>query len=274
MNAAIFLLTASWIAGDIPGEPEIISPPANTRGTPLAPGATIPPAPGVPGGSPVLPPGMPGVHGPVGPPMDQYHGNGYHGCNMYFTQRDCWLCRWASIFQGRCGSLLCQLCFWRRPSCSSCCQTCGCGDFGSNTGMPPLVDHGNPTPPTTSTRLMPVMVGERNAAAVPPRPLALASFTQKEATTSGMSGKMVVALPAGANLFVDGQPVRARAGETTFRTPLLGDEEVYYYDLRAELERDGQTICESTRVVVRPGKEAWVSFPRLEMASAAKATNR
>jgi uncharacterized protein (TIGR03000 family) len=140
--------------------------------------------------------------------------------------------------------------------------------------MPPLVERGNPSFPTTSMGVMPVMGGERNAAAVPPRPLALATFTQRDATTSGISGKMVVALPAGAKLFVDGQPVRARAGETTFRTPLLADEEVYYYDLRAELERDGQTISESTRVVVRPGKEAWVSFPRLETTPAAAANNR
>jgi uncharacterized protein (TIGR03000 family) len=92
----------------------------------------------------------------------------------------------------------------------------------------------------------------------------LATFTENETNLVGVSGKLVVALPAGARLFVDNQAVKVRAGETTFRTPRLGEEDTYYYDLRAEMDRDGQTIRETTRVVVRPGREAWVSFPQLE----------
>jgi uncharacterized protein (TIGR03000 family) len=92
----------------------------------------------------------------------------------------------------------------------------------------------------------------------------LAAFTQKETNLVGVRGKLVVALPAGARLFVDDQAVPVRAGETTFRTPRLGEEDMYFYDLRAELDRDGETVRETTRVVVRPGREAWVSFPQLE----------
>jgi uncharacterized protein (TIGR03000 family) len=107
----------------------------------------------------------------------------------------------------------------------------------------------------------------REAKAAPKKaPLVdLAGFVEKDTKpATGPAGKLTVALPAGASLFIDGQPVQIRAGETTFRTPLLDEMEVYYYDLRAERTHNGRTVSETTRVMVQPGQESWVCFPRLE----------
>jgi uncharacterized protein (TIGR03000 family) len=86
------------------------------------------------------------------------------------------------------------------------------------------------------------------------------------------SAKLVVALPAGARLFIDDRPVPVGAGETTFCTPPMQQDATYYYRFRAELVRGGETICEGALVVLRPGQESWVSFPQLQIAAIAPRT--
>ncbi len=98
--------------------------------------------------------------------------------------------------------------------------------------------------------------------------LAVAVFNEKDSNPAAgqpARGKLVVALPAGSRLFVDGQPMEVRGRETTFRTPPLDASEGYSYELRAERDYQGQVVTESMRVVVQAGKEAWVSFPRLDI---------
>ena len=53
------------------------------------------------------------------------------------------------------------------------------------------------------------------------------------------------------------------AGKRTFQTPELTPGHTYYYDLRVEITRDGQTSADSQRIILRPGETATAAFPNL-----------
>ena len=82
---------------------------------------------------------------------------------------------------------------------------------------------------------------------------------------------LTVELPADAKLFVDGQPMKTTAATRRFVTPPLARGQAYFYDLRAEVVRDGQTVTLSRRVVVQPGQEARASFTELQSPPTATA---
>jgi uncharacterized protein (TIGR03000 family) len=79
--------------------------------------------------------------------------------------------------------------------------------------------------------------------------------------------KVIVQLPAGAKLFVDDQPIRTSSDNEAFNTPKLERGQTYYYEVRAEAVHDGKTVVESKRILVRPGQEVTVAFPKLEQAA-------
>jgi uncharacterized protein (TIGR03000 family) len=74
---------------------------------------------------------------------------------------------------------------------------------------------------------------------------------------------LVVDLPADAKLFVDDQLMKTPSAHRVFNTPTLQAGQVYFYDLRAEVTRNGQTFADTRRVVVRPGELIQASFPEL-----------
>ncbi len=80
--------------------------------------------------------------------------------------------------------------------------------------------------------------------------------------------KVVVQLPAGAKLFVDDQPIKTTEARQQFSTPRLQPGQTYFYEVRAEAVRDGKTLVETQRVLVRPGQEVTVSFPKLDLQNA------
>ena len=53
------------------------------------------------------------------------------------------------------------------------------------------------------------------------------------------------------------------AQRETFGTPQLQRGQTYFYDVRAEAIRDGQTVVETRRIVLRAGDQVSVSFPKL-----------
>jgi uncharacterized protein (TIGR03000 family) len=71
---------------------------------------------------------------------------------------------------------------------------------------------------------------------------------------------LTVQLPESARLFVDDIACPQTSRKRSFDTPKLEPGKTYYYTLRAELVRDGQTVSESRRVDVKAGKEINVSF--------------
>jgi uncharacterized protein (TIGR03000 family) len=69
------------------------------------------------------------------------------------------------------------------------------------------------------------------------------------------TARIVVDLPADAKLFVDDQPTQSATSQRVFRTPTLEPQGNYYYDLRAEIVRDGKMHAQTKRVVIRAGEE-------------------
>jgi uncharacterized protein (TIGR03000 family) len=83
----------------------------------------------------------------------------------------------------------------------------------------------------------------------------------KTGTGEGVTtGTIIVNLPEGARLTVDGAPTNSTASSRVLFTPNLEPGYEYYYTLRAEVVRDGQTAAQTQRIAVRSGEETRVSF--------------
>jgi uncharacterized protein (TIGR03000 family) len=74
---------------------------------------------------------------------------------------------------------------------------------------------------------------------------------------------VIVSLPADAKLFIDGEETTSTSAVRTFVTPTLDAGEDYFYNLKAEINRDGKTFIVTQRVTVRAGEEtkADLQFP-------------
>lgn len=92
-------------------------------------------------------------------------------------------------------------------------------------------------------------------------------------TGSGKDGASLrFQLPANAALFVDGRRVAGDGAERAFFTPPLQAGQRYFYDVKAEVVVNGQTVVEEKRVVVTAGADLVESFPRLLAAATDPAT--
>jgi uncharacterized protein (TIGR03000 family) len=82
------------------------------------------------------------------------------------------------------------------------------------------------------------------------------------------AAKVVVHLPAGAKLTVNKKACQATSATRTFVSPPLEPGKDYYYTLKAELVRDGQTLTSTQRIAVRAGEEKQVllEFPTARVA--------
>ena len=80
--------------------------------------------------------------------------------------------------------------------------------------------------------------------------------------TKPMSGaaKVIFDLPEGANLFVEGQPIKGEAVTRQFNTPELVVGQTYFYTVRVDVTRDGKPLSETRRVIVRAGEMIRESF--------------
>jgi uncharacterized protein (TIGR03000 family) len=90
---------------------------------------------------------------------------------------------------------------------------------------------------------------------------------KRESTTTA---KVTVKLPAEAKLTVNGKPCPLTSSVRVFDTPVLEPGKSYYYTLKAELTRDGQTREETQRVAVSAGKQVTVEFKDLKVESTAR----
>jgi uncharacterized protein (TIGR03000 family) len=71
---------------------------------------------------------------------------------------------------------------------------------------------------------------------------------------------IVVSLPAGARLTVDGVPTRSTAAVRTLVTPALETGASYVYTLRAEVGQGNETVAQTRQVNVRAGETTQVPF--------------
>jgi uncharacterized protein (TIGR03000 family) len=79
-------------------------------------------------------------------------------------------------------------------------------------------------------------------------------------TAAAAPSRVTVKLPEDARLYVDGVACPLTSGTRSFDTPKLEAGRSYYYTLKAEVVREGQTRSESKRVVVEAGKQVEVDF--------------
>jgi uncharacterized protein (TIGR03000 family) len=103
--------------------------------------------------------------------------------------------------------------------------------------------HQSPTPLTALSRVAPVPVA-------PPSP---------------QSAEIIVHVPAGAKVFVEGRPTKSVGPERHFETAPLQPDREYTYSLRTVVARDGRPDeVQTRRVTVRAGEIAKVRFETAE----------
>jgi uncharacterized protein (TIGR03000 family) len=95
---------------------------------------------------------------------------------------------------------------------------------------------------------------------------ATAAPAKAAATTPPAEGKVVVDVPSDATLYIDGQKSKMTSGRRTFVSPVLQGDATYFYDLTAEVVRDGEKKTETRRVMLRAGQVSRVDFRDLGLA--------
>jgi uncharacterized protein (TIGR03000 family) len=75
--------------------------------------------------------------------------------------------------------------------------------------------------------------------------------------------RLIVELPADAKLYIDDQVMKTTSGRRTFHTPDLKPGQTYYYELRAEVVRDGKPVSQERRVLLRAGEVVRADFNSL-----------
>jgi len=91
-------------------------------------------------------------------------------------------------------------------------------------------------------------------------PPVLADQVAAKPAQAASKARIVVSLPADAQLTIDGEQTPTVAGTRVYATPVLEPGFSYSYTVRAVVVRDGQKLVETKEVVVRPGEETRVNF--------------
>jgi uncharacterized protein (TIGR03000 family) len=81
---------------------------------------------------------------------------------------------------------------------------------------------------------------------------------------------VVVSLPADAKLLANGQVTKTTSERRAFVTPELEAGKTYSYVLTMTVERDGKTVEDTRKVLVRAGQETKVNFEMPVVATASK----
>lgn len=87
--------------------------------------------------------------------------------------------------------------------------------------------------------------------------------SNKVLSVQPVSSTVVLTVPAGAKVFVEGVPLKSNTIERTFRTPALAPGQEYAYTVTAIVEQDGREYTESKKVIVIPGEMSKASFNQL-----------
>jgi uncharacterized protein (TIGR03000 family) len=81
-------------------------------------------------------------------------------------------------------------------------------------------------------------------------------------STPDLPAVVEVEVPAGAQLWFDGQPTTQKGSQRTFHTPALEKGQSYHYDVRARWTQDGTPVDQTQRVDVYAGGQVKVVFPK------------
>jgi uncharacterized protein (TIGR03000 family) len=93
----------------------------------------------------------------------------------------------------------------------------------------------------------------------------------QQATPVNRQARVIIEVPADAKLYVDNYLTKAEGmTQRHFTTPALETGQEYFYNVKAEVIRDGKTISETKRITVRAGAEVRASFGEMQPAVASK----
>jgi uncharacterized protein (TIGR03000 family) len=97
--------------------------------------------------------------------------------------------------------------------------------------------------------------GKVPAAAPPP--------TKIEPKTGDGTARLIIDVPEGAKLYIDDKLMKTTTAERLFYTPPLEPGHKYFYDVRVEVQKDGQPVFQSKRVIVQAGDVVRESFRKM-----------
>jgi uncharacterized protein (TIGR03000 family) len=129
------------------------------------------------------------------------------------------------------------------------------------SGASPIVGTYASTPmissPEINNIISPVITG--NETIVPPG-RTQSFYPRIGAMNQANEATIIVHVPEGANLTVDGQPTQSRSTTRIFHTPPLEQGKTYTYALHAEWNRDGHFVDARQTVEVRAGQTSQVTL--------------
>lgn len=94
---------------------------------------------------------------------------------------------------------------------------------------------------------------------------------KNESKKNQSRAKVIVRMPENSKLYIDDQLVKTSSNQKTFSTPGLIQGETYYYEIRIEVVKDGESIVETRKVNIQAGSVARVDFRDVEKTTTVKA---
>ena len=80
------------------------------------------------------------------------------------------------------------------------------------------------------------------------------------ADTPPAPAQITVLVPAGAEVFFDGEPTKQKGAERIFETPALATGKKFHYDIKARWQHDGKPVEQTRKVEVSSGARVRVDF--------------
>ena len=190
--------------------------------------------------------------------QDQFTGRGSAPGHLFYRHnRGCWTYR-GGLCPGHCYNACSGHCY---NACPGHCYR-GCGGYNLCPGHCYSAYPGHCYSGGSAYGSWSVYAG---AGQVPARPtsstLPLADSTRLQmAAGRPAPADLIVHLPADAKLIIDGNATQSASGTRRFTSPPLEREQDFFYTLKGQLVRDGQTLTASRRVKVRAGEQTEVTL--------------
>jgi uncharacterized protein (TIGR03000 family) len=198
-----------------------------------------------------------------------FRGHGCHGCNGYGTRYTCHGC-YGSAYNGAHFNG-CHGCYgawgggygahWGgyHPGSWLTCHGCyGCYGGHSCYGMPGHSAYAEPAPPSGTPAYPP-----DGSKKLDTKPGKIEQTPPPREKNEQARARITIDVPADAKVYIDDQLMKAESARRTYQTPDLKPGQFYFYDIRAEVVRNGQVVSQSQRVILRPGRESTASFANL-----------
>ena len=155
--------------------------------------------------------------------------------------------------------------YWGCVGCSGGCYGCygGWSCYGSPLRVAPAAPAAKILVPPTDELPVPPREEKKPEKKIDKKDDKKDLLLPPEGRRIGNWATIVLQVPADARIFIDGQEMTSKATRRVYQTPILEPGETYYYDVRAEVVRNGKTITENRRVILNPGQRIAANFDDL-----------